>query len=95
MNTNSDCTGNKGKKTFDNVASCPPDETDCHCGRILYHVLDGIAKPIENHCTDGCQEPDDKILFTPEQLERLDMMNGCYFWRCCVPAHSGETSKFV
>lgn len=95
MNTNSDCNGAKGEKTFANVASCPPDDTDCECGRTLYHLVDGVASPVKNECTDGCVEPDSRILFSAEQLERLDVMNGCYFWRCCVPAHSGDTSTLV
>jgi hypothetical protein len=88
MNTNSDCTGTEGEKTFDNVASCPHDDTDCECGRTLYHVINGVATPVNNQCTDGCLEPDAKILFSPDQLEVLHLMEGCYFWRCCTRPHS-------
>lgn len=90
MKTDSTDRRPSGDGSLSALASCPPDEPNCSCGRTRYQVIGGVARPVENQCTDGCVEPEGKILMTSEQMRVLELMEGCFFWRCCVRPHSGH-----
>lgn len=69
--------------SFRSIASCNPgdDPANCFCGYVIVRAAAGVEEVVDNFCTGSCVAPQ---MFSPKEIEALEVPEECYYLRCCV-----------